>query len=137
MRSSIPLREFFSALNFASKDHFLPLQDYLARLRLHLRDAAERGACAKFSRHVDHLLIAAALAAICGWDRRYRKWSRRMGRMLSIQLPPDLHRALRQIDLRCRDHVPKRRVLISAPARWRSRVWSLEPITDAQLRRRK
>lgn len=128
MKPPIPLHKFFSALNSASSNNFLPLHDYLARLKLHLRGAALRGECDKYSRHVDHLLLAAAFASICSWDRRHRKWSRRIGRMLSAQLPPDLHRALRRIDLHCRDHVPNQSVPIRAPARWRSRSWLVVPI---------
>jgi hypothetical protein len=130
MGSRVPFWNFCDALNYASRNRVLPLREYLAWLGTSLRVAAQRGECVKFSRHVEYLMIASTLVSICSWEQKHRKWSRRIGRMLLAEVPLDLRRALRRIDLKCRYHRPKGRVFICAPARWQSRSWLLEPIHD-------
>lgn len=136
MSSQVSLRDFCDALERASQNDTLPLQEYLGRLRPRLRAAAQHGECVKFSRHVEYLLIATALVSICSWVRRHRAWSRRIGRMLSAQMPSDLNRALRRTERKCRDFPPRRRLLIRAPTRWRSRSWMLVPIPKDRAQRR-
>jgi hypothetical protein len=136
MASRVLLRDFYGALDHASRNRVAPLREYLQRLGSSLRVAAQRGECARYSRHVELLLIAATLVSICGWMPRYRKWSRRIEQMLSGQMPSDLRRALRRIDLKCRDCPPKLPILIRAPARWRAGSWMLEPVLEDRKKRR-
>lgn len=130
-----PLKGFFAALNQASKDDLEPLREYLSRLGARLNVAAQCGECPKFGRHVELLLITVTLVSICGWMPRYWRWSRRLERMLSAQMPGDLRQALRRIDLKCRHRPPRQRVIIRAPARWQARSWTLEPVRWEQKKR--
>lgn len=136
MASRVLLRDFYGALDHASRNRVGPLREYLERLGASLRVAAQRDECARYSRHVELLLITVTLVSICGWMPRYRRWSRRIEQMLSGQMPSDLRRALRRIDLKCRDCPPKLPILIRAPTRWRAGSWMLEPVLEDRKKRR-
>lgn len=68
MRSNVALGVFSRALNRASKDDCSMLERYLVKLRVEFSDASLTGRSAEFNRHVEYLLIAVTIVAICSWE---------------------------------------------------------------------
>lgn len=127
MKAPPSIQDFVASLNAASKDDFGPLEAYLTELRPQLRHAAERDERGKWSQHIDYLLLATAIAAICSWHPPHRNWSLRLNRLLRARLPGDLSRTMRRIDRRCCNRPPKTKVCIHAPRKWSERSWVLAP----------
>lgn len=134
LASSISTQMFDRALNRASKNDFAPLTRFMGQIGPLLVQAKKQNRCPIYYRQVETLLIATTIAAIVSWHRPSRKWSRRVASVLRLELPADLRRSLRNIELSCRDRCPVKKVILKAPPRWGARVWFLAPVSKTRDR---